>query len=79
MFLEEAVGEGDKFFFRTAIKSKCPGPITYAVGMYFDDWTINMEHAHKEMELLDCHVDPSDEEIYECLVRVSPELPFTGW
>ena len=43
--------DDDTYFFRTAIKSECADPVSYLVGMYADDWVMNMEHAHPNMNI----------------------------
>ena len=52
--------------------------------MFNEDWTLNVEHAYKDFDLLDCHdvteVDAREEgDVTECLIKVMPEKPFTGW
>ena len=34
------------WFFRVALRSECESPVTYAVAMNHDDWTVNMVHAY---------------------------------
>ena len=79
MFKEDVVEVGKSYFFRTVLKTRCDKPVGYAVAMYQDDWTINMEHAYSDMEMLGCIVTPEDEEIVECLIRATPQHPITGW
>ena len=45
--------DGD-YFFRTALKSECPDPVSYLVGMYADDWVLNMDHAYHYMDINSC-------------------------
>lgn len=88
MLYEEPTDQGTTNFFRTAIKSKCTVPITYAVAMFNQDWMLNIEHAYKDFDLVECHdatpvkesgdVEEVDD-VTECLIRVTPEKPMTGW
>ena len=85
MLYEEPIETGTTHFFRTAIKSKCPGPVTYAVAMFTLDWELNFEHAYKDFDLIECHdvTEMADakagDDVTECLIRVTPEKPMTGW
>ena len=69
----------NSWFFRVALKSKSPQPVTYAVAMSYKDWTSNMVHAYPDMLLDGCHVTAKDPEIIECLIRLTKDHPFTGW
>lgn len=64
---------------RTAIKSKCKEPVTYAVAMHKDDWSKNIESVYNEVPLFDCQVYSLMPDITECKVRLTPEQPITGW
>ena len=85
MLYEEPISSGASHYFRTAIKSLCPQPVVYAVAMFKVDWEINIDHVYKDFDLLECHdaTDVSDaalgDEVTECLIRVTPEKPLTGW
>ena len=85
MLYEEPIALGNTHFYRTAIKSKCPLPVIYAVAMFSIDWQINLEHAFKDFDLIECHdvTDVSDaamgDDVTECMIQVTPEKPMTGW
>lgn len=85
MLYEEPTDHGTTHFFRTAIKSKCAYPVVYAVAMFNQDWMLNIEHAYKDFDLIECHDVTSKEEagdgddVTECLIKVTPEKPMTGW
>ena len=46
---------------------------------------LNIEHAYKDFDLVECHDATNKEEagdqddVTECLIRVTPEKPMTGW
>ena len=74
MLYEEPNALGNTHFFRTAIKSRCPEPVIYAVAMFKIDWEINFEHAYKDFDLIECHdvTDSSDaslgDDVIECMI-----------
>lgn len=76
---KDIVDANHNYFFRTALKSNCPKAIGYVVAMDRDDWLMNIEHAHPDTEELGCIQAAEDENILECLFRLSPEHPVTGW
>ena len=53
--------------------------------MFNIDWEINIDHVYKDFDLVECHdaTDVSDaalgDDVTECLIRVTPERPLTGW
>ena len=67
------------FFMRTAIKSKCKEPVTYAIAMHKDDWNNNIELVYNEVSIDDCLVYDDSPNVVECLIRLTPEHPNTGW
>ena len=69
----------NSWFFRIAIKSACLEPVTYAVAMNHNDWTINMVHAFSDMQLEGCHVATKDKDVTECLITLDKDHPVTGW
>ena len=62
-----------------ALKSECDKPVTYAVAMNTDDWVVNMEHAYADFDLVQCKPAPDEQDVVECMIRVTPEKPVTGW
>jgi len=76
---EEVVDVGNAPAFRMALKSECDKPVTYAVAMNTDDWVVNMEHAYADFDLVQCKPAPDEQDVVECMIRVTPEKPVTGW
>jgi len=76
---DDTVNKGDKSFSRLGIKSKCPMPVGYAISMYSDDWSANMGHTYKTLDIIDCKVINEAEDIQECVIQVTPSKPLTGW
>ncbi len=71
--------EGDSYFFRVAIKSKCDHPVNYLVSMFADDWVANVEHAYPTMDIQACVNLESSDNVIACLVTVDQSQPLTGW
>jgi len=38
-----------------------------------------MEHAYKDLEVVDCYIVNLTEKISECIIQVTPDKPLTGW
>ena len=64
---------------RTAIKTKCEHPVTYAIAMRKDDWLHNIQFVYPDVPMNECEAVKDQPEVIECMVHLSKEHPATGW
>ena len=69
----------DSWFYRVALKSRCLQPVTYAIAMTPDDWTVNLALAYPDILVDGCHFSKENPDLIECLIRLTPDHPVTGW
>ena len=69
----------DSWFYRVALKSRCLQPVTYAIAMTREDWSVNMALAYPDILIDGCHLSAENPALVECLIRLNHGHPVTGW